>query len=89
MAASTMADDDVVLSYHDVCLRHEDIDTLKGPYWLNDQVIAFAFEHMTREAFAGVCQGPEPEIVLVPPASSFLALHAGTSTVLQQVLVAL
>lgn len=27
-----------VLSYHDVLLRRADLDLLKGPEWLNDQV---------------------------------------------------
>jgi hypothetical protein len=26
------------LSYHDVVLRHGDVDLLRGPHWLNDQV---------------------------------------------------
>jgi hypothetical protein len=26
------------LSYHDVLLRSEDVDLLRGPHWLNDQV---------------------------------------------------
>lgn len=27
-----------VLSYHDVLLRKSDVDILRGPDWLNDQV---------------------------------------------------
>lgn len=27
-----------VLSYHDVLLRKGDVDLLRGPHWLNDQV---------------------------------------------------
>jgi hypothetical protein len=30
------------LSYHDVVLRHADIELLRGPHWLNDQVRAAA-----------------------------------------------
>lgn len=28
-----------VLSYHDVLLRRSDVELLKGPEWLNDQVL--------------------------------------------------
>ena len=31
-----------VLDYGDVLLRQADVDLLKGPHWLNDQVIACA-----------------------------------------------
>lgn len=27
-----------VLSYHDVLLRKADVELLRGPHWLNDQV---------------------------------------------------
>lgn len=27
------------LSYHDMLLRHADLDLLRGPQWLNDQVL--------------------------------------------------
>jgi hypothetical protein len=30
------------LSYHDVVLRRADVDLLRGPHWLNDQVSAAA-----------------------------------------------
>ena len=33
-----MAPSDKALSYHDVLLRHQDIDLLRGHHWLNDQV---------------------------------------------------
>ncbi|XP_014662435.1 PREDICTED: sentrin-specific protease 8-like [Priapulus caudatus] len=36
--------DDVVLSFHDSLLRVSDVHLLSGPYWLNDNIIGFAFE---------------------------------------------
>ena len=35
-----------VLIYHDVNLREYDVDLLRGPYWLNDQIIAFYFLYL-------------------------------------------
>lgn len=43
--------DPVVLSFHDSLLRHSDLSLLEGPYWLNDQVIGFAFEYFSSERF--------------------------------------
>jgi hypothetical protein len=33
-----MAGTDRALSYHDVLLRRQDVDLLRGDHWLNDQV---------------------------------------------------
>lgn len=47
---------DKVCSYHDVLLRASDVDLVKGPHWLNDQITAFYVEYLRREhAVAGVC----------------------------------
>ncbi|KPP75555.1 sentrin-specific protease 8-like [Scleropages formosus] len=46
--------DPVVLSYQDSLLRRSDVALLEGPYWLNDQVIGFAFEYFTIERFKGL-----------------------------------
>ncbi|KAF6719038.1 Sentrin-specific protease 8 [Oryzias melastigma] len=43
--------DPVVLSYQDSLLRRSDVSLLEGPYWLNDQVIGFAFEYYAAERF--------------------------------------
>uniref|UniRef100_A0A182P0U1 Ubiquitin-like protease family profile domain-containing protein n=1 Tax=Anopheles epiroticus TaxID=199890 RepID=A0A182P0U1_9DIPT len=43
--------DEVALSYHESCLRQSDVDLLKGPYWLNDQVISFYFEYLEKCIF--------------------------------------
>ncbi|KAF7667930.1 hypothetical protein LDENG_00041630 [Lucifuga dentata] len=43
--------DPVVLSYQDSLLRRSDVSLLEGPYWLNDQVIGFAFEYFANELF--------------------------------------
>ncbi|GMH40144.1 hypothetical protein BSKO_08048 [Bryopsis sp. KO-2023] len=40
-----------VLSYHDIVLRESDVELLKGPAWLNDLVIEFYFEYLSREVF--------------------------------------
>ncbi|CAL5221185.1 g3331 [Coccomyxa viridis] len=42
-----------VLDYHDVLLYAGDVELLRGPQWLNDQVIAFYFEYLGREKFSG------------------------------------
>lgn len=44
----------VVLSFHDACLRRSDIDLLIGPYWLNDEIIGFAYEYFLREKFSNL-----------------------------------
>ncbi|KAL4613416.1 sentrin-specific protease 8 [Arapaima gigas] len=43
--------DPAVLSYHNSLLRRSDVALLEGPYWLNDQVIGFAFEYFATERF--------------------------------------
>ncbi|XP_028811682.1 sentrin-specific protease 8 [Denticeps clupeoides] len=46
--------DPVVLSYHDSLLRRSDVALLRGPHWLNDQVIGFAFEYFAAERFTAL-----------------------------------
>lgn len=41
----------IALSYHESCLRLSDVDLLKGPHWLNDQIISFYFEYLEKEVF--------------------------------------
>ena len=38
MGSESQTGDDKLLSYGDILLRRSDIDLLKGPCWLNDQV---------------------------------------------------
>ena len=44
-------DDRIVLSYHDSLLKQSDVDLLTGPHWLNDQIISFFFEYLTRDVY--------------------------------------
>ena len=37
--------DPVVLNYHDSVLRKSDLLLLEKPNWLNDNIIAFAFQY--------------------------------------------
>jgi sentrin-specific protease 8 len=36
------------LNFHDSCLKLSDVDLLKGPHWLNDQIISFYFEYLEK-----------------------------------------
>lgn len=36
----------VVLSKGDTCLREADVALLRGPHWLNDQIVSFYFTHL-------------------------------------------
>ena len=36
----------VVLSRGDTCLREADVELLRGPHWLNDQLVTFFFSHL-------------------------------------------
>lgn len=42
-------EDKIVLSYFDSLLRQSDVELLEGPHWLNDQLISFYFEYLTRD----------------------------------------
>jgi sentrin-specific protease 8 len=37
-------EDEVVVDYHDCLLRKSDVELLNDSQWLNDNIIAFAFE---------------------------------------------
>mmetsp|Transcript_40652 Transcript_40652/g.115088 ORF Transcript_40652/g.115088 Transcript_40652/m.115088 type:complete len:84 (-) Transcript_40652:240-491(-) len=67
-----------VLSYHDVLLRQADVALLKGPYWLNDQVMSFYLEYLNREKITGrqassqptfphLSVPSHPEVIYFPP----------------------
>ena len=40
-----MGSNRIVLSYFDSLLRQSDLALLEKPNWLNDQIIAFAFQY--------------------------------------------
>ncbi|XP_003450828.1 sentrin-specific protease 8 [Oreochromis niloticus] len=61
--------DPVVLSYHDSLLRRSDVSLLEGPYWLNDQVIGFAFEYFAAERFRAL---GEAVIFISPEVTQFI-----------------
>ncbi|PRW59712.1 NEDD8-specific protease 1 [Chlorella sorokiniana] len=66
-----MDPDAKALDYHDVLLRQGDVQLLAGAHWLNDQVIAFYFEYLLREAFAGA------GVLLVSGDSTYLLANLG------------
>lgn len=61
--------DPVVLSYQDSLLRRSDLTLLEGPYWLNDQVIGFAFEYFSAERFRDL---KESIIFISPEVTQFI-----------------
>ncbi|KAK2977160.1 hypothetical protein RJ640_027773 [Escallonia rubra] len=63
-----MADDARVLEYKDIVLRNSDLDILRGPCYLNDQIIGFYFQYL---ASSFDCD----DILLVPPSLSFWLTH--------------
>jgi sentrin-specific protease 8 len=63
-----LAPDDAYLSYHDVRLTYEDVQTIKND-WLTDNAIAFWEEYLEREKLS---QYPKAHIVLLRPSMSFL-----------------
>ena len=62
------------LSYYDVLLRWMDVELLTGNYWLNDQIIAFYYEYLSREK-----NESHADILLIPGATAYLVLNAGMS----------
>ncbi|GIM15870.1 hypothetical protein Vretimale_18558 [Volvox reticuliferus] len=76
-----------VLDYHDVLLREQDVSLLEGPHWLNDQVVAFYFEYLSREGLGGDgrgCVAPTPEPTPGCDAKSPSWASAPATTSLQQ-----
>ncbi|KAF8062049.1 NEDP1 [Scenedesmus sp. PABB004] len=74
-AATRQGPERPALSFHDVLLRHADLDLLRGPHWLNDQVIAFYFEWLAREAHPQL----DGAVALVPGAMSYLLANSDPS----------
>lgn len=40
-----------VLIYHDICLKENDIETVRGNHWINDQIIAFYFQYLESHVY--------------------------------------
>eukprot|EP00877_Chromochloris_zofingiensis_P004981 jgi/Chrzof1/14484/Cz09g04150.t1 len=70
-----MSDGDTkLLSFGDVLLRKSDVELLRTPNWLNDQIIAFHFEYLSREKYADMQQ----VVSFMSGATTFLLLNAGS-----------
>ncbi|KAK9836931.1 hypothetical protein WJX81_000421 [Elliptochloris bilobata] len=61
-----------VLDYHDVLLYDSDLGLLEDEEWLNDQVISFYFEYLSRE------KSRSCGFTFVPGATTFLLINAGS-----------
>lgn len=48
--------DAIALSFHDSLLRKSDVNLLRGPHWLNDQIISFYLEYLENVKFAAYKQ---------------------------------
>lgn len=62
-----------ILSYYDVILRESDLDILRGPHWLNDVIIHFYYEWLSRTKLN---QHPHA-ILLVPGAPTYMMTTIG------------
>ncbi|KAI1000991.1 hypothetical protein K3495_g7207 [Podosphaera aphanis] len=67
----SLAPDDAYLSYYDVRLTKEDVDTLKND-WLTDNTIAFWEEYLEREQLS---KYPSAHIVLLRPSMAFMLMQ--------------
>lgn len=47
------SDEDVVLSFQNSLLRSSDLNILRGPHWLNDQIISFYMEYLETYVYHG------------------------------------
>ena len=62
-----------ILSYHDVVIRESDVHLLDGPRWLNDVVIHFYYEWLSRTRL-----NQHPNVVLlVPGAPTYMMTTLG------------
>jgi sentrin-specific protease 8 len=66
---SQLSPEDAYLSYHDVRLTREDIDSIKHDDWLTDNVICFWEEFLEREKLASF---PKAHVVLLRPSMAFM-----------------
>ncbi|KAF2764475.1 cysteine proteinase [Teratosphaeria nubilosa] len=67
----SLSPDDAYLSYHDVRLTREDVDTIKND-WLTDNAIAFWEEYLEHEKLRDY---PKANIVLLRPSMSFMLMN--------------
>ncbi|KAK2751887.1 hypothetical protein FQN55_008629 [Onygenales sp. PD_40] len=74
--------DDAYLSYYDVRLTNDDVDTLKND-WLTDNVIAFWEEYLEREFLVNYMTS---NIVLLRPSMSFMLLQTADPLTLREAL---
>lgn len=77
-----LAPDDAYLSYYDIRLTKEDVDTLKDD-WLTDNTIAFWEEYLEREQ---LCRFPSSNIVLLRPSMAFMLMQTPNPLTLKEAL---
>lgn len=69
-------DDDVVLSYHNSLLRKSDLELLRNPQWLNDQLIGFWFEYLENE----IAHSNKSVCLLSPEVAQFVKLGSSVES---------
>jgi len=74
--------DDAYLSYHDVRLVKEDVDSIKND-WLTDNAIAFWQEYLEREELTSF---PKASIVLLRPSMSYMLMNTPNPLTLKEAL---
>lgn len=57
-----MSKNPVVLNFKDTILHQSDVELLKGPHWLNDNIITFYFEYLEKSAYLG-----EKDLLFISP----------------------
>ncbi|CZR51022.1 related to sentrin-specific protease SENP8 (SUMO-specific protease) [Phialocephala subalpina] len=78
----SLAPDDAYLSYYDIRLTKEDVDTLKND-WLTDNTIAFWEEYLEREELK---KYPSSHIVLLRPSMAFMLMQTPNPLTLKDAL---
>lgn len=46
-----MSNNQIALNFKDILLHESDLNLLKGPYWLNDNIISFYFEYLEKTVY--------------------------------------
>ncbi|XP_048510686.1 sentrin-specific protease 8 [Athalia rosae] len=49
MSKNIRNENKIALSYHDSLLRESDVQLLRGPHWINDNIIGFYFEYLDKK----------------------------------------
>lgn len=78
----SLAPDDAYLSYYDIRLTKEDVDTLKND-WLTDNTISFWEEYLEREELR---KYPSSNIVLLRPSMAFMLMQTPDPLTLKEAL---